>query len=108
MTTRRYDEEEVREIFSLATTGSGLRDWSHGDLHVSIEPTGHGEQLRLSHLETDGVALNGLGAGLGGMSVLMSAVVAAVGNPTKALAVLGMFGGMAVAAFGVDLVRRVP
>jgi len=39
------------------------------------------------------------------MSALMSAVVAAAGKPEKALAVLGMFGGMALAAFGANLIR---
>jgi hypothetical protein len=88
-----------------ATTSGGLREWLSGDLHVSVEPTEHGEQLRLSHLKTDALALNGLGVLLGGMSVLMSAVIAATGKPEKALVVIGLFGGMALAAFGVNLVR---
>ena len=32
------------------TTSGGLREWSQGNLHISVEPTEHGEQLRLSTL----------------------------------------------------------
>jgi len=42
------------------------------------------------------------------MSVLMGVVVAAAGKPEKAIVVLGMFGGMALAAFGANLVRLPP
>ena len=88
-----------------ATTSGGLREWSQGDMHISVEPTEHGEQLRLSTRNEATVALNGLGIVTGGMSVLMGAVVAAAGKPDKALVVLGMFGGMALAAFGASLLR---
>jgi hypothetical protein len=88
-----------------ATTSGGLREWAKGDMHISVEPTEHGEQLRLSARNEATVALNGLGLVTGGMSALMGAMVAAAGKPEKALAVLGMFGGIALAAFGVNLVR---
>jgi hypothetical protein len=99
---------EFRTTFGTqgsATTSGGLREWSQGNLHISIEPTEHGEQLRLSTLKDDGIALNGLGVVMSGMSVLMGAVVAAAGKPGKALVILGMFGGMALAAFGANLIR---
>ena len=32
------------------TTTGGMRDWSQGELHISVEPTPHGEQLRLDPL----------------------------------------------------------
>ncbi len=51
------------------------------------------------------MALNALGVVMGGMSILMGAVVAASGKPGKALVVAGMFAGMALAAFGANLVR---
>jgi hypothetical protein len=88
-----------------STTSGGLRDWSHGNLHISVEPTERGQQLRLSTFKDDAMALNVLGAGLSVMSLLMSAVAAAAGKPAKALAVLGMFGGLALAAFGANLIR---
>lgn len=87
------------------TTSGGLRQWSVGNLHISVEPTERGEQLRLSTVKDDGIALNWLGALLGGMSVLMGAVVTAAGKPEKVLAVLAMFGGMGLFAFGANLVR---
>jgi hypothetical protein len=42
---------------------------------------------------------------MGGMSLLMSAVVAAAGKPEKALVILTMFGGIALAAFGANVLR---
>jgi hypothetical protein len=42
---------------------------------------------------------------MGGMSLLMSAVVAAAGKPEKALVVLTMFGGIALAAFRANVLR---
>ncbi|HEX3866041.1 MAG TPA: hypothetical protein VHV78_04780, partial [Gemmatimonadaceae bacterium] len=68
-------------------------------------PTEHGEQLRLGTLNDLGMALNGLGTLTGGMALLIGTVVAVSGQPGKALLVLGMFGGMSLAAFGANLVR---
>jgi hypothetical protein len=88
----------------VSTTG-GLREWSQGNLHICVEPTQRGEQLRLSTLKGDGAALNAVGLGLGAMSVLMSASVAATGQPQKALFFLGVFGGLSLAVFAANLVR---
>jgi hypothetical protein len=109
-TDREWEQlvSEFRTTFGTqgrTTTTGGLHDWSQGNLHLSVEPTEHGEQLRLSTLKDDAMALNVLGSVLGVMSVLMGAVVAAAGKPEKALIVLGMFGGMALAAFGANLLR---
>jgi len=110
-TDREWEQliSEFRTTFGAqgqATTSGGLRQWSQGSLHISVEPTERGEQLRLSTLKEDAIALNGLGVVLGGMSVLMTAVVAAAGKPGKALVVLGMFGGMSLFAFGANLIRQ--
>lgn len=75
MAGRRYGDEEVREIFSLATTG---------------------EQLRLSTLKSDATAMNGLSVVMGIMAVIMGAVITADGKPGKALVVVGMFAERAV------------
>ena len=109
-TDREWEQliAEFRTTFGTegrATTSGGLRDWSHGNLHIAVEPTARGEQLRLSTLKDDGIALNGLGTVLGGMAVLFSAVVAATGKPDKALVILALFGGMSLAAFGTNLLR---
>jgi hypothetical protein len=109
-TDREWEQliSQFRSTFGTpgrATTSGGLREWSKGDVHISVEPTEHREQLRLSTRNEATMALNGLGLVTGGMSVLMGAVVAAAGKPEKALLVLGMFGGIALAAFGANLVR---
>jgi hypothetical protein len=109
-TDREWEQliSEFRTTFGTqgrTTTSGGLREWYHGNLHISVEPTEHGEQLRLATLKEDAVALNGLAAVLAGLSVLFSAVVAADGKPGKALVVLAMFGGMALAAFGANVLR---
>lgn len=88
-----------------ATTSGGLREWAYGDLHIGVEPTAKGEQLRISTGNSGALVLNGLGILTGGMSILMTAVVVAAGKPEKALAVLAMFGGIALASFGTNLVR---
>lgn len=109
-TDREWEQliAEFRTTFGAqgrVTSTGGLREWSQGNLHISVEPTEHGEQLRLSTLKEDGIALNGLGVVMGGMSLLMSAVATAAGKPAKALVVLAMFGGMSLFAFGANLVR---
>lgn len=90
------------------TTSGGLREWSHGNLRISVEPTEHGEQLRLSDLKEDAVAINGLGFGLLAMSVLVGGVIAADGQPRKALLAAGVFGGMALFAFFAAKLTRTP
>jgi hypothetical protein len=109
-TDREWEQlvSEFRTTFGTQgrmTTSGGLRDWSHSNLHISVEPTERGHQLRLSTLKDDGIALNVLGVAMAGMSGLMSAVVAAAGKPEKALAIFAMFGGMALFAFGANVFR---
>jgi hypothetical protein len=88
-----------------ATISGGLRQWSHGNLHIGVEPTAQGEQLRLTTLKGDAEGLNALGLVMAAMSVLLGAVIAAAGQPGKSLVIVGMFGLMALAAFGANLVR---
>jgi hypothetical protein len=88
-----------------AATSGGLRDWSYEDVRISVEPTERGEQLRLSALNNVAIGFNVLGVATGAMSVVLSAVIAAAGKPGKALVALGIFGGMALAALGANLVR---
>src|SRR5262249_28877542 len=109
-TEREWEQliSEFRSTFGVqgkATTTGGLRDWSYGNLHICIEPTEHGEQLRLSTLKDDAMVLNGMGVVMAGMSVLFSALVAAAGKPAKAVVMLTLFGGMSLFAFGTNLVR---
>ncbi len=99
---------EFRSTFAAqgeATTTGGLRQWSNGDLHISVEPTEHGQQLRLSTTNSLGQALNAFGVLMSAMALIMGAVVAASGKPEKIVPVVGMFGGFAVASFGANLLR---
>jgi hypothetical protein len=109
-TDREWEQliSEFRTTFGAqghATSSGGLRDWSQGNLHISIEPTARGEQLRLSTLKDDAIALNALSVVMGVMATLMGAVVTAAGKPGKALIVLVMFGGMSLAAFVANVIR---
>src|SRR5262245_62033326 len=109
-TDREWEQliSEFRTTFGAqgqATTSGGLRQWSQGNLHISVEPTEHGEQLRLTTLKEDGVALNGFGVMMSVMSVIFGAVVTAAGKPEKAIIVVGMFGGMGLASFATNLIR---
>ena len=109
-TDREWEQliSEFRTTFDAqgkATTSGGLRQWSHGNLHISVEPTERGEQLRLSTLKDDGIALNVLGVVLGGMAAIFAAVVAAAGKSGKPLVILALFGGMSLFAFAANLIR---
>ena len=109
-TDREWEQliSEFRTTFGaqgVTTTSGGLRDWSHGRLHISVEPTAHGQQLRFSSTNEDGIALNVVGGTSGAMSLLTSAVAAASGKPEKALLMLGIFGGLSLFSFATNLFR---
>lgn len=109
-TDREWEQmiAECRTTFGVqgkVTATGGLRSWSVGNLHISIEPTERGERLRLSTLKEDAIALNGLSTVMMGMSLVFSGVVAATGRPDKALAIFALFGGMSVLTFGANLIR---
>jgi hypothetical protein len=89
----------------VATSSGGLREWTHGEVQISVEPTERGEQLRLSATNELADVLNAFSLLFGGMSLLMAAVVAAAGKPQKALVFLALFGGMSLAAFGANIIR---
>jgi len=94
------------ETQGQSTTTGGLREWSVGSLHISVEPTERGEQLRLTTLKEDAQILNGFSALMSGMAVVMGGVVASAGQPWgKVLPILGMFGGLGLMSFTANLVR---
>lgn len=109
-TDREWEQliTECRTTFQAqgrVTSSGGLREWSQGNLHVSVEPTAHGERLRLSTLKGDAVSLNALGLVMAGMAVAMGSVAAAAGKPEKVLALVSLFGLASLASFGVNLFR---
>ena len=109
-TDREWEQliAEFRTTFGIkgrATTSGGLREWSHGNLHICVEPTARGEQLRLSTLKDDGIAFNVMGVAVASMAAVLSAVIAAAGKPGKALIALAMFGGTSLAFFAANVFR---
>lgn len=88
-----------------STVSGGLREWTYGDLHICVEPTERGEQLRIGTVNSVGQVFNGIGVVTGVMSLIMGATVIAAGKPEKALAVFGMFGGIALISFAANLMR---
>ena len=109
-TDREWEQlvAEFRTTFGTrgrVTSSGGLREWSQGNLHICLEPTERGEQLRLSTLKSNAMAFNGLGSVMAGMGALMGVVIAVDGKPAKALVVVAMFGAMALTMFGINLVR---
>lgn len=109
-TDREWEQlvAECRSTFDTpgrVTVSGNLRDWSHGNLHVAIEPTTAGYQLRLGTLKDDGIALNLAGAMAGTFAVVVGAAVAATGKPEKALILAATFGSISLAVFGANLLR---
>jgi len=109
-TDREWEQliAEFRTTFGVrgqATSSGGLREWSQGNLHICVEPTERGTQLRLSTLKEDARSLNVLAIAMVAMSVIMGAVVTTAGKPGKALVLITMFGGIALASFGANVLR---
>lgn len=74
---------ELRATFrargSIAVHG-GLREWSNGNLHASVEPAEGGYRLRLGTLKGDAAGTNALGAfgvAMGGLVIGASALAGA-------------------------------
>jgi hypothetical protein len=109
-TDREWEQlvTEFRSTFGtqgIISASGGLREWSRGNLHICVEPTQHGYQLRLSTLKGDARAFNALALVFTGVAVLMGTVIVAAGKPDQALAGVAMFGGMALLAFGSNVLR---
>lgn len=109
-TDREWEQlvSEFRTTFGAqghATVSGGLREWSQGSLHISVEPTQHGEQLRLTTLKEDAIALNAASVLLAVFGALLSVVLAMTGKSEKSLGILIFFGGLALLAFGSNLLR---
>lgn len=89
----------------VAAMTGGIREWSNGNLHIAVEPTATGQQLRLSTFKSDASAFNAVALFLGAIAILTGVVITAAGKPEKALVMAGMFGGLAVLGLTVNLVR---
>ena len=109
-TDREWEQlvAEIRTTFGVqgtATTSGGLREWSYGNLHVSVEPTERGDRLRLGTRNDEVVAFNVLGSMFGGMSLFFGGLITAAGKPHKAAVIFAVFGTMSLITFTVNLIR---
>ena len=99
---------ELRTTFGAKgeiTSHGGLREWSHGALHLFIEPTETGHRLRFtdSSAAVVGIVLGGL---LLAFALLILVVLLGKTDPGSRLAVpafFGLFGGGLVAGSAISL-----
>lgn len=88
----------------VASSGN-LREWSQGNLHVCVEPTERGYQLRLSTLKSDASGVNAIAGSMAAMSAIMGTMATVAGKPGKGLALMVMFALFGLAFLAVNLVR---
>jgi hypothetical protein len=99
---------ECRTMFEARgemTTNGGMREWSNGNLHIAVEPTANGHQLRLSTKKDEVRVLNMLSLLFAVMATVMGITVAASGKVEKTFPVVMMFGGFAMASYAINLFR---
>lgn len=97
---------ELRRTFSAhgRVGGSGgLREWTNGNLHAYVEPTGDGYRLRLGTMKEQAVQLSQLGIGLLLFAVVMATLLYFRGDPEKAIRVMTILGAMGGGALGTGL-----
>lgn len=101
---------ELRQVFrarGIVRTEGSLREWSNGNLHALLEPTGTGYQLRLGTFKGDARPSVALGGLMLGMSAVMSVMVA--GSGRLADAALGILAFASIgAAFVANGTLRLP
>lgn len=97
---------ELRSTFSAhgRVGGSGgMREWTNGNLHAYVEPTGDGYRLRLGTMKEQAIQLSQFGIAF----LLFAAVLAAVlyfrGDPEKAIRVMTILGAIGGGALGTGL-----
>lgn len=109
-TDREWEQmvAELRTMFGVkgqTANSGGIRDWSQGNLHIAVEPTERGHQLRMSTRKEDALVFNGMAMLFGGMALVLGGVVTAAGKPEKALLAAGMFGSFAFLALLANIIR---
>ena len=101
---------KVRETFdargNVKSEGS-LRQWTNGNLQVLVEPTEHGDRLRMRTVNAYAQMAIAVGVGVIAVPVLVAAVAAVAGVPNigeriESLAPMALMGA---ASLGVGLVR---
>ena len=101
---------KVRETFdargNVKSEGS-LRQWTNGNLQVLVEPTEHGDRLRMRTVNAYAQLAIAVGVGVMAVPVLVAAVAAVAGVPHigERVASLAPMALMGAASLGVGLVR---
>jgi hypothetical protein len=94
---------EMREMFGargeLSASGA-LRDWSNGNLHISVEPTEEGHRLRLATLKGSAAAGEATGLAMGAFGILLAAMLLFTGEAEGALMLGGILGGSSALYLG--------
>lgn len=101
---------KVRETFDArgnVKSEGGLRQWTNGNLQVLVEPTEHGDRLRMRTVNANAQLAIVVGVGIMAVPALVAVVAIAAGLPdigdrVRDLAPLGLMGA---ASFGVGLAR---
>jgi hypothetical protein len=99
---------ELRETFNArGRDGSrgGVREWSNGNLHALVEPTGTGHRLRLGTTKGDAVGSNRMGAAALAMALVFLVFLFLTGALAESLFLPLMFAVMGGAALGYNAVR---
>jgi hypothetical protein len=86
---------ELRTTFGVKgemTSQGGFREWSHGSIHVFIEPTESGYRLRMTDSRASAIAGVVFGGIFLALALLMFVVLLAKGGAAYKLFVPGVFG----------------
>ncbi|HSJ15055.1 MAG TPA: hypothetical protein VK939_11605 [Longimicrobiales bacterium] len=111
LTDREWDRlvAELRTTFRArgrVIAQGGLREWSNGNLHASVEPTGNGYRLRMGTFKGDGPGINAVGAVvLAGGAAIMGATALAGAPEVAGSVVLALCGAGAILSNLVRLPR---
>lgn len=99
----------LRETFRArgeVTEQGGIREWSNGNLHISVEPTADGHRLRLGTTNGAGLATNFIGVALGSLAVALAIGLAVAGRLAEdGPALLAMLGSLSAFALLSNVVR---
>lgn len=104
---------ELRTTFRATgkiTTHGGLREWTNGNLHASVEPIEAGYRLRLGTLKGDAAGVNALGAaGIVASTVVFGSLLVSgdlvSGNLLAALLKPIILGAAGIGAFAANWFR---
>ena len=100
----------LRETFDArgnARSDGGLRQWTNGNLQILVEPTAHGDRLRMRTVNAGAQGLMTIGVAVLGTLAMVSAVTLTAGIPDAVarLTTLGPLALMGVATLGVGMAR---